>query len=262
MVGPGEMAHLRPPVFRAQGNLLSAIVDAENFWCADLEAGFAFGWLTEGAVQNLAYVRYHFIEAMIYSLIESLHCYTVHAACVVFNGHGVLLAGDSGAGKSSLAYACARRGWTYVSDDASSLVRRANDCTVLGNPGAFRFRASAGSLFPEFRGRRESPYSNGKPTIEVETASLGDVVTAPEAHVDHIVFLNRSPTMRGATSVCAVTPEGARSRLGWFPWPRELQAFTAYPGVLERLLRTRLLEIRYRDLDSAVNMLERVIEEG
>ncbi len=54
-------------------------------------------------------------------------------------------------GKSSLAYACACRGWTYVSDDASSLLRSGTERKVIGNSRLFRFRPAAVDLFPELR---------------------------------------------------------------------------------------------------------------
>ena len=113
-----------PPVVRAQSNLFVSVADAENFSSCDLSAGFASAWVTQAVVAAREYFRYHILEALAYTLLDVLHLVSIHAACVALHGHGVLLAGDSGAGKSSLSYACARRGWTYCSDDSSSLVRR------------------------------------------------------------------------------------------------------------------------------------------
>ena len=63
----------------------------------------------------------------------------------------MLLCGDSGAGKSSLAFACALKGWTYVADDSSRLIRGQQDRVVVGNPYQMRFRESAVHLFLELR---------------------------------------------------------------------------------------------------------------
>ena len=103
---------------------------------------------------------------MVYSLLDTQHLLKCHAACVAKNGHGVLFVGGSGAGKSSLAYACARRGWTYISDDGASLVRRRPGRQVLGNPQNFHFRPDARSCFPELRGRLK--LRDGKPTSKYE----------------------------------------------------------------------------------------------
>ena len=69
-------------------------------------------------------LRYHFLIAGGATLIEQRAFSPLHGALVVRNGSGVMLAGDSFAGKSTLAYACARAGWTYVSDDGAFVVRR------------------------------------------------------------------------------------------------------------------------------------------
>ena len=260
--GGGTGAEAPPaPTFRAQGNLLAAVVDAENFWCSDMVKGFAFGWVTMATANRMDYLRYHFVEAMAYSLLDSLHVTALHAACVSLDGQGVLLAGDSGAGKSSLAYACARRGWVYCSDDSSVLVRRSREPMVLGNPRVFRFRASAGSLFPEFGGMRETRRAGGKPTIEISTESLSAIRTSAEAFVSHIVFLNRRIDAPVPTRLRAVTKRDAMARLFQCPWPRELPMYTQHKTATRRLLGARLVEMEYHDLDSAVDQLERLVRE-
>ncbi len=64
----------------------------------------------------------------------------------------VMLCGDSGAGKTTLSYACARAGWTYICDDASYLLNSGTDRTVMGTCNQVRFRPPAVELFPELLG--------------------------------------------------------------------------------------------------------------
>ncbi len=251
-----------PPVVRAQSNLFVSVADAENFCSCDLAAGFASAWVTKAVVADTEYFRYHIIEALAYSLLDSLHLVAIHAACVALQGHGVLLAGDSGAGKSSLAYACARRGWTYCSDDASSLVRLGTGRSVLGTPRAFRFRETVADLFPEFKGMEESRRGNGKPTIEVRTADLPEIRTALESRVDHIVFLNRCETTRGHAQLVPVSREEAQARLLVDPWPAELPAHEGRQTAIRRLAEAGAHEMRYRELDIAVNCLEQLVLGG
>ena len=248
-----------PPVVRAQRNLTVFAADAENFWCCDLATGLGSAWVTERVAANTPYLRYHVLEAMAYCLLGSLHMVTLHAACVAWNGRGVLLAGDSGAGKSSLAYACARRGWTYISDDSSSLVRRSRTRTVLGDPRLFRFRAAAGSLFPEFQGMEESPHAHGKPTIEVGSGSLPAIRTAFESRVEAVVFLNRRDGRAGQAELTRVSGDDAVKRLSGSPWPADLPTEGQRTAVLERLAQARAYEMRYRDLDAAADQLERIV---
>jgi hypothetical protein len=247
-----------PPVVRTQRNLIVFVADRENYWCCDLATGLGSAWVTERVAANTRYLRYHVLEAMVYCLLESLHVVALHAACVALDGRGVLLAGDSGAGKSSLAYACARRGWTYTTDDASSLVRRGRTRTVLGDPRLFRFRANAGALFPEFQGMEESPHAHGKPTIEVRTDSLPAIRTAVESRVDAIVFLNRRDGRDGLAELIPVPEDDAMKRLSGSPWPVDLPTEGERTAVLKRLAGARAYEMRYRDLDAAADKLERI----
>jgi hypothetical protein len=61
-VTPGVSGNCPPtPVARGQQHLISLIADAQNHAICDLNAGFAFAWLTEDALQNHSYARYHFL---------------------------------------------------------------------------------------------------------------------------------------------------------------------------------------------------------
>ena len=263
LVTPAETGDILPsePVFRAQRNLFLVVADTRNFACCDLGNGFASAWLSDTTVSDAPYFRYHFLEGMAYSLIGTQHVAAVHAACVSLEGKGVLLAGDSGAGKSSLAYACARRGWTYTSDDMSAILLRSDGRSVLGNPSAFRFRASAGHLFPEFRGLdNHVRHSKGKPTIEVRTDALSAIRTAPECRAECVVFLNR----RGdhAPDLVTVPTLEARQRLFCDPWPPDLSTRADMHAAVDRLLTVPAYELRYSRLDDAVERLEQLLLGG
>ncbi|HXN48245.1 MAG TPA: hypothetical protein VN893_16475 [Bryobacteraceae bacterium] len=236
------------------------MADLENYFCCDLQRGFGFAWVTQATAANTGYLRYHVLEAATTTLLETLYLASVHAACLVLDGHGVLLSGDSGAGKSSLAYACARRGWTYCSDDGSCLVRKGSGRIVIGDPGLFRFRSTAGQLFPEFRGMKDSRRGNGKPTIEVRTSSLPTIRTTREAHIDHIVFLNRGNT--GNVRLRRVPASETSSRLYFCPWPAELAFTEEQRAAVERLAEAPAYELHYRELDGAVDRLEQLVRGG
>ena len=251
---PGRV---EPPVFRSQGHLLSIAGDSENFACLDLRAGFSFGWVTANTAAGTEYLRQCFLDVMIYPLIEIRHLVTVHAACVIFREKGLLLAGDSGAGKSSLAYACARRGWTYVSDDASAFVRASDKPRIIGHPQKFRFREPVGELFPEFRGLKSSIRAYGKPTVEIRTASLEGFRTADQSAVDGIIFLNRRDYTDGPPVLLPVPVEEVWKRLSFSVWSVQMPEFRERLAAVEGLLGIPAYEMRYGDLDAATDLLER-----
>ena len=177
----------RPAMPRGQGHLISFIHGPEDFVICDLRAGFAFGWLTPASVEDHAWLRYHFLESAVYVLLASIHHTPIHAACIALNGTGVLLSAESGTGKSTLAYQCARRGWTYVCDDASNIC---DDGSISGLAHQIRFRPDAPTLFPELSGFEPADRPNGKPTLELATAPLG-ISIATRAMVSRLVLLDR-----------------------------------------------------------------------
>jgi hypothetical protein len=245
-----------PPdaTFRAQNNLLSAVADAHNSALCDLRAGLGFAYLSEAAVRDADYFRYTFLEAMTYTLLDAQHVVAVHAACVAENGNGFLLFGDSGAGKSSLAYACARHGWTYISDDCTSIVRRNFRRVAIGNPRTFRFRPAASTLFPEIRG----PVSlrNGKPTMEIKSVALPSINTATECVINHVIFLNRCDL---APALRPVSRQEFWQRISQQnAWPAELCIEEERQEALKSLLGARALQLNYTHYARAVEALERL----
>jgi hypothetical protein len=226
----------------------------------DYTKSFAFCWLTSGALADRGWARFHFLEALVLAMLAQIYLTPVHAACVSHRGRGVLLCGGPGAGKSSLAFACASRGWTYVSDDASSLVWESDDRVVIGKPFQFRFRQSAAEIFPELRGKMAGVDRNGKLIFEVRTQDLPGIATAPQSRVDHLVFLNRH--CPDPARLAPVSKIEALDRLLSFlalydPALRERQE-----APIRNLLEAGAFELRYGTLDSAVRRLEQLVEEG
>jgi hypothetical protein len=250
----------RAPVNRGHRNLFCVHGEAEEFGVCDLAQRFGFAWLNEEAASDAAYIRYFFIEAMAYVLLSAAHLAPVHAACVDWDGRGVLLCGESGAGKSSLAYACTRAGWTYVCDDGSFLVRDENAPVVTGNAHLLRLRDNASLLFPEFAGYPVTSRPDGKPTLEVLTRELQNIRTSCRTTVSHAVFLQRIA--------------GSLPSLTRFPKQEALQRWSEMicygseatraeqAGALQRLLAAEILEFRYSDMDAAVAYLDSTFRAG
>jgi predicted ATPase len=76
--------------------------------------------------------------------------YLVHAAGAVDpDGRGWLLAGDSGTGKSTLAYALSRAGWTILGDDGVLIERTVGGITAFAWRDALNVSGALASAFPE-----------------------------------------------------------------------------------------------------------------
>jgi hypothetical protein len=255
----GSANCLTTPVYRSQKNLFSIIADGHNFAVCDLQRGFGFASLTKTTVRRRSYLRYHFLEAAVLTLLSASRATALHAGCVESAGRGLLLCGDTGAGKSSLAFACARAGWTYVSDDATYLIRNRKDRLVVGNSQQVRLRPTAADLFPELKGLAITPRPTGKPSIEVPITSLDqNIVTAPESRIHAVVFLNRREPLTQA-----LLPYSKQTAQRWLNHSlfgtgeiREAQSTS-----VRELLEVDTMELRYRDLNWAVSRLDMLIRD-
>jgi hypothetical protein len=246
-------------VVRSRENLMSFIADPENFVICDFSRGFGFGWVSQNTAADHPLLRYRFLSAGASTLIVQQAFAALHGALVVRNGSGVMLAGDSFAGKSTLAYACARRGWTYASDDSAYIVRGRDDRYAVGNPHSIRFRPDAPQLFPELADRLVTIRPNGKVAIEVPTSDLG-LITAPGCIVDHVVYLKREPAARACLS--RICKEGVREDWSQYAIYGTDDVREAQRRSYERMLGAQLWEMQFSDLHDAVARLESLVDSG
>lgn len=215
-------------------------------------------YLDESTVRNRPYFRFHFLEAAVLQLISALHHAPIHAACVTppsaMHPAGILLCGDSGAGKSSLTYACARAGWTFTSDDASFLIRD-NDGppTVVGDAGRMRLRPQSAMLFPELASRTATERGNGDQRLQILTKEL-PVKTSPQAAIAQVVLLNRDDLSPAQWAVW----DRARAE-SWldrvvYHWAPEIAA-TQRRALASLLDHARLRVLTYSRLEHAMDAL-------
>lgn len=246
----------RPPVPRGQGSVITQIADEHNFVSINYDTGFSYGWVTKAVAADRSYLRNCFVEGSFWLMAVPMYLTPIHAACVNYRGSGVLLCGDSGAGKSSLAYACARSGWSLVADDASYLVRDQIGNMVIGNPYQIRLRTPAKDLFPELSGLPVGRRLTGKLSMEVMMSARPDITKIIESSVDFIVFLKRR---KGPAQIA---PYSGKTALKWFELEicyasHEIRA--AQRASLRRLIGANVSELRYSDFDDAIARLESMV---
>ncbi len=240
-----------------QGHLVTMVQGASNFAVCDLSTSFGFARLTRDVAGDSSWFRYHFLEPAVYVMISARYLSPLHAACVELNGRALVFCGNSGAGKTTLAYACATKGWKYLSDDATHIVRGRPDHAVAGRPLSIRFRETARNLFPELKAWTPERRPNGKLDLEIGTGDLG-LATAFESKACGVVFLNRQNP-------------GARPRIDPFPAADALEEFSKaicfgddamraeQTETFRRFAELPIVELTYGNPDSAERALRALV---
>jgi len=247
------------PQYRFFDDMLVMTAGAGNFCVATFPHGKTRMVVTTAALQHANYFRQVFLEAAAACQLSTQHITGIHAGCVALNHRGVMLCGDSGAGKTSLTWACARAGWDFLGDDTSYLIHGEQSRVVMGNRHQVRFRPAARELFPEVAGAEMTPRIQGHPSIELPTAPMGHIRTRDCAHVDFIVFLNRRKP--GPAELVSYRKDVARCYMRqWLFGTPEVKC--VHYANIERLLTAPVLELRYERLDWAVQRLGQMVRDG
>jgi hypothetical protein len=262
-LGVKESAEAKPlpseTNFQAREHLLAMIIDPENFVMCDFQQAYSFGWITPALASDYASLRYRVLTPVAVMMAEHLALAPLHGAFVARDDRGVLLLGESFAGKSTLAYAAARSGWTYITDDGTFLVRDRSDCYGLGNPHFIRFREDARELFPELVDRLVITRPNGKVGMELPTGDLG-IATAPGANIEHVVFLNRDHC--GPARLRRYPKDQLQTWCERFVTFGTSEVQSAQTRCHQRLLGAAIWEMSYQNFDDAVRRLEQLVDSG
>ena len=244
------------PAFRKQQHLISFVSDAHNFAVADTLTRAASFHLSAATAADHAVLRWFYLEAMAYMLLTQRYVVSLHAGCVASQGAGILICGKSASGKSTLSFACARAGFTFVSDDCTWLLAGSEDHIALGKPHMVRFRPDAARHFPELEPYLASRRPNGKLSIEVPTHLFPAIRTAARCPIRCLVFIDRES--EGPPRVERMPPADViESMLADMPsYGPEVNA--THEATIHALSRLPAWQLRYRSLDDAIRLLSDV----
>lgn len=98
--------------------------------------------------------------------------FNLHAACLARDGRGVLLAGASGAGKSTIAIALVRAGLAFLSDDMVYIEPASEGVRMIAFPDAIGLTDQTVARFPELGPMMADPVPEGFPKRLVRMHAL------------------------------------------------------------------------------------------
>jgi hypothetical protein len=197
-----------PPNYRAAGADMLLYSDPGNLGSFSAEVRSGLLRVSRATLARREWFGHHFFTTLVLTALDMLFFDPLQAACVTRGERGLVLAGESGAGKTTLAYACTKAGWTLVSEEGVHLAADAAH-TLVGGFWVLRLREPARALFAELRGLPLEDTLNGKQAILVDVAARG-LKTAWETRIGKTVFLSRRP------GPAAISPFAQEVALAYF----------------------------------------------
>ena len=182
------------PYYRGLDHLIFAGLDSQSSILIDLQRRLAIGRLSPALAADQAYWTSVLFPNLLTLVGPAIGVTGLHCACVVRDGGGILLAGRSRSGKSTLTLAMTRAGFNFLSDDWTYFSRRNGQLYAWGLIPRIKLLPAAAEYFPELSERQTTVSANGETAYELH----------PEIHLGlprsrfcpprDIIFLERTTT--------------------------------------------------------------------
>jgi hypothetical protein len=143
------------PCFRADLNTLTVDFGGSHGY-ADRIQGTAEAEIAHSALESPD-VAAGMVEPLVMFLAAGVRRATLHAAALSLGDQGLLLTGSAGAGKSTLAYACMRAGFSLVAEDIVVAEEPYAHREVWGDSRYVHLLPDAVAFFPELAGTPLTP---------------------------------------------------------------------------------------------------------
>jgi hypothetical protein len=140
---------------------------------ADLRAAHVEIRYLTGADDELALAAHPLFTLPLLEILKRRLMFSLHAACVADERGGILLAGESGSGKSTTSLALALAGSAFLSDDMVFLDDAKQAPQVLGFPDEFDLTDETVRRFATLRHLDGRPTWGGRPKHQVRADELG-----------------------------------------------------------------------------------------
>ncbi len=227
---------------------------------ADRQAGLAWGRFAPRVLAAPAYFRVHFLELALFVMLAPRGLMGVHAAAIAAggeDGRALLLRAAGRGGKTTLAYAAARRRFRALAEDVV-WIDAARGCW-WGTPRWFHLRPDARILFPELGDGRPEVVLRGEPKLAVDLEAMRPGSTLHRARGGPVVLLERT---RGASRLAPLPLLVALDR--WAAGSAGSEAdFPGYGGAVRRLLADNAWALAVGDgaaeIERALDLLESLL---
>jgi len=213
------------PYFRGLGNLVFGGFDSESSVMVDLTGRRIIGRFSPALANDRDYWKRVIFPRLITAIGPAIGVTELHCACVAHKGYGLVLFGPPGAGKSTLALALARQGFSLLSEDWTYFSHQDSEVTCWGLPTGVKLLPDAVRHFPELSRFELKVTLNGEVAYQTQPERDFGISLARFCQPKWLVFLERGDkAVFDISRISAAQAEGQLSRdllaqtpevLGW-----------------------------------------------
>jgi hypothetical protein len=138
------------------------IVGEDSFFQLDLTASQGTGYLNHTFWDRPPKLQQEFLMLSVLWLFHRHGLFAIHGNALFKDGLSVLIAGDSGSGKSTTALGLIQKGWKYLSDDVTLINQSSQGIKALAFQKGFSFDPRLAKYYPEINKLLKSSSWNGQ----------------------------------------------------------------------------------------------------
>ena len=158
--------------FYASDTQTAMLFGGKSLVVACLEKGKARGFVSREHLKSPWMLSHRIFYVPVLEILRGMGAFYIHAGCVCKGKKSILVCGGSGHGKSTLTYALARAGFSYMSDDAVFIQSNHAGIEIFAFPEKIKLDEKSRSFFPEFDRFERAP---GKMEIAAVQTRIQDV---------------------------------------------------------------------------------------
>jgi hypothetical protein len=182
------------PVLRGHGDYFYLAASRASVVSGDCRSGFAFGFISDRQAAHEEHLRSTMMQAPVLWMGSNRSLSAMHCAVVTLNGKSIMLRGRPNAGKTTLAYAALRQGFSLLCEDVGYAFPTSESIELRGIPWLLYLKPDAVRFFPELDGLDALERYNGEKKILVHVGERFPKQVVDTVPPGPVVFVERSPS--------------------------------------------------------------------
>lgn len=177
--------------FRGMKHFVFALFGEDTRFVLDLRRRHVAGMVSPAAARNPNFWHGTFFPIVIGILGATFGLVPLHCACLGLDGQGLLIAGNAGAGKSTLALALLQQGFSFASDEWTYVLAKDGELTLhtLGSPA--KLLSDAARFFPALQQLPLQTAMNGELSYQVDVSAWQATAPITQSLPSRLLFLQR-----------------------------------------------------------------------